>query len=246
MTKELFVLWQIPNKNKWLPIGKLLYEAKKYIFKYTIGAEWARNNENFIAFSQMNDFKKIYKSDELFPLFKNRLLPKTRPEYQKYLNWLDLDENNYSYFEELSRTGGSKATDSFRILQIPENKNGKYEVTFFINGIRDLTPNSINRIDKLEKNRSLYLMRDIQNKVDSSALVLRTDDPAEIVGYCPAFFVDDFNKLIEINHAENVKLSVVKVNSQAPLQFRLLCKLSTLWPSDFISFDQEAFQTIIN
>jgi hypothetical protein len=160
MTKELFLLWQTPSNNKWLPIGKLLYDAKEYFFKYTIGAEWARNKENFIAFSQMNYFK--------------------------------------------------------------------------------------NRIDRLEKNSSLYLMRDIQNKFDSSALVLRTDDPAEIVGYCPAFFVDEFNKLIDRNHAENVKLSVVKVNSEAPLQFRLLCKLSTLWPSDFISFDQEAFQTIIN
>ncbi len=246
MTKELFLLWQTPSNNKWLPIGKLLYDAKKYIFKYTIGAEWAHNKENFIAFTQMNDFKKIYKSDELYPLFKNRLLPKSRPEYQKYLNWLDLDDKNYSYFEELARTGGSKATDSFRILKIPENQNGKYEVTFFVNGIRYLTSNSINRIDTLEKNRSLYLMRDIQNKFDSSALVLRTDDPVEIVGYCPAFFVEEFNKLIEINHAENVKLSVVKLNYQAPSQFRVLCKLSTLWPSDFISFDQEAFQTIIN
>ncbi len=246
MTKELFLLWQTPSNNKWLPIGKLLYDAKKYIFKYTIGAEWAHNKENFIAFTQMNDFKKIYKSDELYPLFKNRLLPKSRPEYQKYLNWLDLDDKNYSYFEELARTGGSKATDSFRILKIPEKQNGKYEVTFFVNGIRYLTSNSINRIDTLEKNRSLYLMRDIQNKFDSSALVLRTDDPVEIVGYCPAFFVEEFNKLIEINHAENVKLSVVKLNYQAPSQFRVLCKLSTLWPSDFISFDQEAFQTIIN
>jgi len=246
MTKELFLLWQTPANNKWLPIGKLLYDAKKYIFKYTIGAELARNKENFIAFSQMDDLKKIYKSDELYPLFKNRLLPKSRPEYQKYLNWLDLDDKNYSDFEELSRTGGSKATDSFRILQIPENNNGKYEVSFFVNGIRYLTTNSIDRIDRFEKNRSLYLMRDIQNKFDSSALVLRTDDPVEIVGYCPAFFVDEFNKLIEINNAENIKVSVVKLNSQAPLQFRLLCKLSTLWPSDFISFDQEAFQTIIN
>lgn len=246
MTTELFLLWKIPNNNKWLPIAKLLYDAKKYIFKYTIGAEWARNKENFIAFPQMTDFNKIYESEYLFPLFKNRLLPKSRPEYQKYLNWLDLDENNYSYFEELSRTGGTKATDSFRILQIPENKNGKYEVSFFINGIRYLTSNSIDRIDRLEKDRSLYLMRDIQNQFDSSALVVRTDDPVEIVGYCPAFFVDDFNKLIDRNNAEHVKLSVVKVNYQAPLQFRLLCKLSTLWPSDFISFDQEAFQTIIN
>ena len=164
MTKELFLIWEIPNNNKWLPIAKLLYDAKKYIFKYTIGAEWARNKENFIAFPQMTDFNKIYESEYLFPLFKNRLLPKSRPEYQKYLNWLDLDENNYSYFEELSRTGGTKATDSFRILQIPENKNGKYEVSFFINGIRYLTSNSIDRIDRLEKNRSLYLMRDIQKK----------------------------------------------------------------------------------
>ncbi|MEN6489046.1 MAG: HIRAN domain-containing protein [Smithella sp.] len=242
MISELIVTWQNPITHSWVPVGQLQYKNNKYYFKYTIGA---KKESNFIPFGQMNNLDDSYESEELFPLFKNRLLPKSRPEYNDYLNWLNLDEDTIDPLEELARTTGIKATDSLQLFMIPEKTNEMYNVTFFSHGIRHLTPHYIERVGHLSYGNKLYLMKDIQNKFDPYALVLRTDDPAEIVGYCPRFFVCDFGELIKKNGADKVDVSVIKVNLNSPLQFRLLCQFSTAWPADFVPFKDEAFQTIV-
>lgn len=240
MTKELIVAWQNPNNRNWIPIGRLQHKNNKYIFKYTYEA---KQEKDFVPFRSMNNLFDSYVSDELFPQFLNRLLPKSRPEYSDYLNWLDFKEDKIDPFDELARTSGIKATDSLQLFPIPENENGMYEVTFFSHGIRHLPESYIDRVRHLNYGNKLYLMKDIQNKFDSNALVLRTDDPTEIVGYCPRFFVFDFVKLLDKNGASNVHVSVVKVNLNSPFQFRLLCKFSTIWPSNFVPFQDKAFQT---
>ena len=192
----------------------------------------------------MNKLHYSYESEELFPIFKNRLLPKSRPEYSSYLNWLGFGEENVSELEELARSGGIRATDSLQLFPVPEKANGKYEVMFFSHGIRHLPPNYIERVNHLNQGSALYLMRDIQNEFDSLALALRTDDPIEIVGYCPSFFVKDFDRLIEKNGSEKVNVSIVKINLNSPLQFRLLCKFSTPWPQDFVPFGDKIFQPL--
>ena len=50
---------------------------------------------------------------------------------------------------------------------------------------------------------------------------------------------------IDSNGADKVEVSVVKVNLKSPLQFKLLCKFSTIWPAEFAPFEDETFQTII-
>ena len=87
-------------------------------------------------------------------------------------------------------------------------------------------------------------MKDIQNTVDRNALVLRTKDPVEIAGYCPSFYVKDFNTLIQKNDARNVNVFVEKVNLSSPLQLRLLCKFETAWPKGFKPFDHIEFKLI--
>jgi len=87
-------------------------------------------------------------------------------------------------------------------------------------------------------------MRDIQNELDNYALVLRTDNPIELVGYCPSFYSKDFNRLIEKNGAENIALKVIKNNTDAPSQLKLLCEFRTQWSEEFNPFDNEDFQSI--
>ena len=41
----------------------------------------------------MRDLHGVYESAVLFPLFANRLLSKTRPEYRDFLAWLDVPEH---------------------------------------------------------------------------------------------------------------------------------------------------------
>lgn len=242
MISELILIWQNPNSRKWVPVGKLLYGNGKYIFKYTEGA---KQEEEFVPFGRMSSLEDSYESTELFAIFKNRLLSKSRPEYSDYLNWLGLEKENVSPLEELSRTGGIRATDSLQLFKFPEKSNGRYEVKFFAHGISHLSPTYIERVKHLSEGNKLFLMKDIQNKRDHLALALRTDDPPEIVGYCPRFFIHDFTKLIEKNGEDLVEVSVVKVNLDSPVQFRLLCKLSTNWPEKFVPFsDSKDFQTI--
>lgn len=87
--KALFVAWQDPASRSWAPVGRLTREGEFYHFVYTRGATEV---PNFMPFGRMTDLDAEYVSTELFPLFANRVLSRTRPEYQDYLRWLGLSE----------------------------------------------------------------------------------------------------------------------------------------------------------
>ncbi len=83
MKNKLILAWKNPNTRTWTPVGILEYKENKYFFNYTKGAKV----ENFNPFGQMIDLEKTYESETLFPIFQNRLLSKSRPEYEDYLEW---------------------------------------------------------------------------------------------------------------------------------------------------------------
>ncbi len=239
MINKLILAWKDPESREWIPIGSLEYKDNIYYFNYTNGAKIT----NFQPFGQMNELKNTYSSKNLFPIFKNRLLAKSRPEYEDYIKWLDIDENKNELIE-LSRSRGIRATDELQLFPIPEkNENGDYEVLFFSHGISHIAEHYVERLSKLKNNEKLLILKDVQNKVDPFALALRTyDDPVELLGYCPSFFVKDFYKLMELNGDENVSITIKKVNHYAPLQLKLLCKFSTKWANGFEPFSGEKFK----
>ena len=241
MIDKLILAWRCPHTSEWIPVGELSYKSNKYFFEYTLGALKAQNDGHFIPFGQMVDLNKTYESNDLFPIFQNRLLQKSRPEYDDYIDWLDLNSTSLSPLNELARSGGIRATDNLQLFPIPRKRNNRYEIRFFSHGIRYLPPCYIDRINHLNPGNKLYLMMDVQNKYDPFALALRTGDPIEIVGYTPRFFSQDLGKLLGVNGPNNVCVSVEKVNLKSPIQFRLLCKLDTLWPNGFTPFKQELF-----
>lgn len=238
MTK-LVLAWRNPKNRRWTPVGYLEYRDNLYYFHYTNGAK----DENFQPFGQMNDLHKTYSSETLFPIFKNRLLSKSRPEYEDFVSWLDMEKGSPELLE-LSRSRGIRATDNLQLFPIPKkNAEGNYEVLFFSHGISHIAEHYVKRLSKLQNNDRLLILKDIQNEVDSSALALRTQDkPVELLGYCPSFFVKDFNKLLMINGEQNVVITVHKINHDAPLQLKLLCKFVTKWPQDFQPFIGDEFK----
>lgn len=238
MTK-LFLAWRNPKTRSWTPVGTLEYKNDLYYFQYTKGAE----DKEFQTLGQMTDLRQTYTSDSLFPIFKNRLLAKSRPEYGDYLDWLDIKDNKTNDLLELARSGGIRATDNLQLFPLPKKTNdGKYEVLFFSHGLSHISENYINRLNSLKKDDKLLVMRDIQNTTDSNALILRTeDDPIEILGFCPAFFINDFNELLKLNSGKDIHVCVQKINLYAPSQLKLLCKFSTNWPNEFIPFNDKDF-----
>lgn len=229
--KALFVAYQDTVSRTWTPVARLTHDGQFYHFSYTRGA---KNLHDFVPFGRMNELDAEYVSEKIFPLFANRLLPKSRPEYKDYLNWLGLSDVGHDALEELARTGGLRATDSLELIPCPEpTSSNQYEVYFFCRGLRYLPAESQARSLTLEKGDRLYLMQDLQNSIDGMALLLRTDDPVTAVGYVPLYYSAEFSSLIKLVGADAAKVTVEKVNADAPVQYRVLCKFSAPWPMQF-------------
>jgi hypothetical protein len=195
----------------------------------------------------MIDLNMVYESEDLFPLFSNRLLSDSRPEYGKVLQWLGIGGANCQniLLDMLAMTEGIRATDTFEVFKCPaKNLIGQYEVDFFIHGLRRLTKKAVERVNKLTRGDRVYLAWDVQNKYDSAAIILRTDDPVELIGYSPRYLSPDFRYLLEKNNPLEVLVTVERVNQDAPLNLRLLCKLVAPWPAGFQPCSEENFQPL--
>ncbi len=241
--KALFIAWQDSKTRTWAPVGRLTRESGVYRFVYTRGAEKV---PNFRPFGRMRDLHKVYQSRELFPIFANRILAKSRPEYQDYLNWLGLSEAQYDALEELARTGGLRATDSLEIFPCPEpTANKNYEVYFFCRGLRHQHKENQERARTLKKGEPLFLMQDLQNQYDDMALLMRTGDPITLVGYTPRYYSAEFTQLIKSNDPDKVKVIVEQVNTDAPEQYRILCRLTSPWPHNFSPCEKESFSPLV-
>lgn len=145
--RRLYLVWQDPDSHRWLPVGQISRDHDDFQFVYTQGA---RLSENFVPFGRMKDLHCTYVAKELFPLFANRLLPRSRPEYRDFLNWLGLDAGDHDALELLGRSGGARATDSMQLFPCPEpTTENTYVVEFFSHGIRHLPDAARVRITEL-------------------------------------------------------------------------------------------------
>jgi hypothetical protein len=54
-----------------------------------------------------------------------------------------------------------------------------------------------------------------------------------MVGYVPRYYSEEFSRLIDLVGANVPKVTVEKVNADAPIQYRVLCKFSAPWPMQF-------------
>jgi hypothetical protein len=239
--KTLFLAWQDPLTRKWFPIGRLTYDGRLYHFIYLQGAIEAHKDANFQPIISFPDFDQSYGSLELFPLFNNRLLRSSRPDYPAFIQWLNLPQDSLDPIAILSRTGGRRETDTFEVFPCPElDEQKKYRIHFFAHGLRHLPPEAQQHLYQLRPGERLNLMHDAQNPYDSRALLLRTDD-LHLVGYCPRYLVPDFFELVT-NTPQQVTVAIERINPPpTPLQFRVLFSLTAEWSDGFQPFSSVAY-----
>lgn len=127
--KVVYLAWRDP-KNRSFPVGRLSFDGQVYRFVYTKGV---KQSPNFIPFARMEDLATIYESDELFPLFANRVLSKKRLEYQDFLHRLNIRPGEDDPLTLLGRTGGIRATDLLAVFPCPEKgADKKYRMHFSV------------------------------------------------------------------------------------------------------------------
>lgn len=250
--KLLFLAWQDPGVlRRWYPIGRLTETDGCYQFVYTQGAIDAKE-VGFCPLLSFPDLSAAYESSELFPLFSNRVLSPTRPDYAEFVEWLSLPEGEENPFALLARSGGKRATDTLAVFPCPEmDADGLYHIHLFIHGLSHLSESSIARAATLKPGEPLLVMRDIQNPKEPKALLVRTSEtvPGDMhfIGYFPQYLIDDMALLLDAPESSPnaIKVVVERVNpAHVPVQFRVLCCVSMKWPEGFRPFESSAYQSL--
>lgn len=234
-----------PNPGFWSPVGRLEYEDDVYRFVYTQGA---KTLEGFKPFLGMPELDAVYESSALFPLFANRLLSRSRPEYEEFLHWGGFDlANPPDPLAVLGLTRGLRQTDSLEVFPCPmPDENGRYLSKFFLHGVRWMHSAALERILHLQQGESLRLSLEVGNPCDPDAVSLQTCDTKGrlLIGYVPRYLARDVRILCEECEPDLIVVTVERLNVRAPLQQRVLCRMNSCWPEGFTPCSGESFQTI--
>ncbi len=247
MTKALFVAWRggDGNAGQWGPVGKLEHHAGGYRFRYTAGA---RALSGFRPFPEMPRLDDVYESDELFPLFANRLLAKSRPEYEAWLTWSGFDPKDPpDPLAILGVTEGIRQTDELEVFPCPEpDASGCFVTKFFVHGLRWVHPTALERVSSLRAGESLGVMSDWSNSHDAKAIALRTTNKRDrlLIGYVPRYLAHDLYLLFGGCGPRSVQVHVERLNVAAPMEMRLLCRINACWPDGFQPCVDDAFKAL--
>lgn len=242
--KTLFLAWKDPISPNWFTIGRLTFDKNIYQFVYTQGVKEAEEKCAFTPLLSFPRLNEVYTSTYLFPVFANRVMSRSRPDYSSFIEWLDLPDGGDDPLEILARSGGERVTDTFAVFPDPEvDEKGRYNLYFFSQGLRHLPRSAIDRIDRLDAGETLEFDRELQPFDDSPALVLTTED-GDRVGYYPRYLLREIFELLRQN--SNLEVRVERVNKPpTPLQFRLLCKMSVHCRDNFSLFSSCQYQPMI-
>ena len=231
--KALFLGWQDKQRSRqWFPVGRLDADVgrSEYRFRYTGGAERARREAGFPLAIDFPELQEDYRSAELFPLFKNRVMAPGRPDFTGYLETLDLPEQA-DPVEILSVDGGYRVTDAFEVFpKIEKGADGSFRCRFFLHGWRHVNQTAQERINSLEPNEKLYVTLELTNPATRLAVQIQTLD-YHMIGWAPRYLVHDLTKAMAESPG-TYAACVVRVNPlPAPSKQRLLIEMTGNWGS---------------
>jgi hypothetical protein len=232
--KSLFLAWQAPagsaHGRAWFPVGRLdafsadegaLSYHPQYRFRYTGGALKAQQDVGFAPLLAFPEFNRNYESNELFPLFQNRVLSPKRSDFAEYIQWLDLDRGHADPVSILSVSGGERVTDNLEVFpKVMASKEGTFCVRFFLHGLRHLGDKAVERASRLVVGEALRIVVELNNPATRLAVPLLTED-YHMIGWAPRYLVEDLINCVP--QAPALSARIVRMNGEeAPLNQRFL------------------------
>lgn len=242
----LFVGWQSPDSRAIYPVGRLVVLAAepRYEFGYVRGVADALQH-GFVPFREMADVQRVYLFSTLPPLFTNRLMPHSRPDFAEHIERLGFLSASSPPAPEviLARSAGLKATDNLEISSPPEFDPASRSWVYlgFARGVRhvDGAEAAIRDVHVCD---SLRVERDGTNAWDARALLVRRSDRARL-GFVPHVLIEDLGWFLD--QGLEVLAEVVKVNlPPAPAHQRLLVKFTVAHRQGFAPMSTPRFQPV--
>jgi hypothetical protein len=252
---DIYLAWQDSSgSERWFVVGRLRrLPSALYEFVYTRGYEQAQTIAKMQPILGFMESSQRYLSGEIFPLFQNRLMSPSREEYTAYIERLGLAQGPRfppEPLQILARSGGRRATDSFKVFPAPLKQpmaggRWSYNISFFVHGVRHVSPESQRRVSSCEVGERLLLLSDWQNAADPNAVMLRTENDKRLLGWLPRYYCADIAGLRE--QKQPIDVVVERVNpASLPHGQRLLCRLTAPWPEDFRAFASPEYEPLAN
>jgi hypothetical protein len=219
--RALLLVWQNPETRRFVRVGQLDVLADgRFAFHYLPGAG---TDPEFFELDEYPDRNAVYVSDDLPVFFSNRIMSAERPSYGQYLRWLGVEEVESAQLpiEVLARTGGQRVTDTFHIVDLPEQFGKSFSSRFFVSGIR-YTQDADEVLASVSDGTQLSLELDESNPVNPKAVLVDTADGRK-VGYVPDWLCGDVHDLIRSGWA--ISAVAEQVNPDAPAHVRVLCRI---------------------
>lgn len=208
-TDQLLVSRQDPATRAFTRVGTLTFDGAQYTFTYDQDATRALPGL---------PLGRIHQSDNLFPIFAERVMDPLRPERAETLEHLGLP-HEAGPFEVLAVSGGGRTGDTYELTPLP--RPGAVSLPFLVHGVRHLTAEEREAIDQLRPGDRLSLRCEPDNPVNGRALLVTQDGGR--LGYVPDPLLDYVHRIIEGEY----ELRVERVNpADAGLHMRLLVRLS--------------------
>ena len=229
--QTLFLAWHGAGENHlWFPVGRLDADVQTgdYRFRYTHGTKRAQKQAGYPLLMEYRDVERDYRSPELFPMFQNRVMSPSRPDFKSYLKSLDL-EGDANPIEILAVNGGERVTDRYEVFPMPARQpDGSFLFRFFLHGWRYASDAAQERLGKLEPGEELRIALELNNPVTGQGVQIQTAD-YHMIGWAPHYLVDDFAKAMADGPGK-YDARVVKLNPQPiPSKQRLLVELCCHW-----------------
>jgi hypothetical protein len=241
LANSVYVAWQDSASRSWNTVARLTRNGDRYEFAFTRGADKLNSIPKDLFRLDINE---RYRSNELISLFKNKLPPRSRADFKKMANWLNLSGDEPE-FDLLSKFGLIPGSDSILVYPSPDIVDSRYSLEFFVHGIRHMHADVMKWCDEVEAGFNIAPLLDVQNPVDPNAVALKSPDGTIIIGYIPAFYAADFRALLQNPElAKDAKITVVRNNRDAPVQLRLLCRFTSKVPNGFKPLDTPVHQLV--
>jgi len=227
---RLYAAWRNPE-GLIRPVGVLTRlrtaAGDSYRFVYLKAAE---QFDGFICLPGLPELHSVYESECLFPVFRNRLMPRSRPDYGHYVSELALDLDT-DPFEVLIRSEGRRATDRVEVFAHPERTpEGTLTTLFFVRGIRHLD-GAAAALDDVQPGEVLELVDQPDNRVNRRALLVSTRTGRRL-GWIPDCLLDMVHHLRDVDAP--VEVTAEHVNPEtSPPHVRLLCRVRAPWPDGY-------------
>ena len=170
--RRLAVAWQHPGTRRITAVGLLTCSDASYTFSYLRSATGVEGFQPFLGFP---DLARRYEYNALFPLFAQRVMRASRPDFSRYRQALRLGADA-SEWSILGRSQGHREGDGIRVFPEPDvDEAGGTTSTFFVSGLRHRMgqdPRISGALDALTPGDRLRLIDEPTNAEDARALLV--------------------------------------------------------------------------